>query len=231
MNISPDLDISRLGTLGGALGDPTRFSIYRHVIVSREPLSAGEVAEVFGLHRTVARSHLERLTEAGLLQVGTRRKPKGGRPAKVYSASDERLDIQLPPRRYDTLSTLLLRLAQRLNGQAVGLAHEVGYEFGHELAATLPRGHDDGIAIDSALALLAERGCRPRVVEVRADRIVLEVGNCLYHEVAEASPDLVCGLSAGMICGLLGIAVERHRQTASILMGDGACRHEFLLQD
>ena len=103
-----DLDMASLGRIGEALGDGTRRSLYRHVVESPVPVSAGEVGSVFGLHRTVARSHLEKLVEMGLLQVGTRRRAPGGRPAKVYYPSQERLEVQLPPRRYEWLGRLLV---------------------------------------------------------------------------------------------------------------------------
>ena len=69
MGVVRNWDLSVLGTLGGALGNATRFAVYEHVVSSPAPVSAGEVAKIFGLHRTVARSHLEKLTTAGLVVV------------------------------------------------------------------------------------------------------------------------------------------------------------------
>ena len=226
-----EADISRLGTLGGALGDNTRFSIYQHVVASSEPCSAADMAADFGLHRTVARAHLEKLVEAGLLQVGTRRKPGGGRPPKIYWPADGRLDIQLPARNYETLSLLLLRLAQRLNGQAFDMAKEIGWEYGRELAAGLPRaGRGDGRPdLEAVLRVLTDCGCSPRVVERTGSRLVLEVSNCLYREIAEIDPELVCGLSSGTICGLVGVDPKAHTQTHSMAQGHDVCLHEFVL--
>jgi predicted ArsR family transcriptional regulator len=230
MPAKSDVNLTRLGTLGGALGDPTRFSVYTHVVASPEPLSAGEVAEVFGLHRTVARSHLEKLRAAGLMTVGTRRKATGGRPAKVYSAAADRLEIQIPPRRYESLSIMLVGLARKLNGQARDLALAVGADHGRELAGMLPREVRGGRslpAIESVMQVLNERGCQPQIIELTPERIVLEVSNCLFLEVADEAPQIVCGLSTGLLCGILGAETQNHRQTASILAGDRACRHEF----
>jgi predicted ArsR family transcriptional regulator len=230
MTVARESDLTRLGTLGGALGDPTRFAIYRQVISARDPLSATEIAEVIGLHRTVARSHLEKLVQAGLLRSGTRRKAGGGRPAKTYSLSEDRLEIQLPPRAYETLSLLLVRLLSRFNGQATDLARETGWEYGRELAASLPRQPGSNRPeFEVILAALVERGCSPSVVERTPRRIVLEVNNCLYQEMAGLSPELVCALSIGTICGLVGVQPGAHRQMRSITNGDEVCRHEFLL--
>ena len=233
MDIVRQWDLSRLGALGGALGDPTRFAIYQHVVESIEPVSASEVAGAFGLHRTVARSHLEKLTHADLLVIGTRRNPRGGRPAKVYSPSTTRLDIQLPPRRYQTLADALARLAARADDSSASRAETVGYELGRQAAAGLSRGsgHNGGLDLSDAVAWLRDTGCSPRV-EVRDDHtVVIEVGNCVFLEVAREHPELVCAFDRGMLCGLLGVEPAAHRRTASLVDGAPACVHEFAARD
>src|SRR5665647_3044827 len=105
-----DKDGRYLGKLADVFGDPTRRGIYRHLRGASEPLSASEVAEVFGVHRTVARAHMEKLAQLGLVEFGTRRRSGGGRPAKTYVLTAERLEVMLPPRRYERLSRFLLRL-------------------------------------------------------------------------------------------------------------------------
>ena len=42
-----------------ALGDDTRFGIYRELTLSPTPLSASEMAERVGLHANTVRPHLE----------------------------------------------------------------------------------------------------------------------------------------------------------------------------
>jgi predicted ArsR family transcriptional regulator len=229
--VTKESDFSRLGKLGAALGDATRFSIFRFVVESPRPVSAGETADRFGLHRTVARSHLEKLTEAGLLSVATRRNAGGGRPAKVYSPSPGRLEIQLPPRRYEALSAMLLRMVAHMNGTAASLARDVGFDFGRDVAATLPphdgaRPHPDLAAI---IEYLEANGYQPALVDADPRRVVIDVGNCAFREIAESAPEVVCGLSSGLLCGLFDVPLERHTHALSILRGDATCRHEFRL--
>ena len=225
-------DLSLLATLGGALGDATRFAMFEHVMTSSDPVSASETAAVFGLHRTVARSHLEKLAEAGLVTVGTRRNPRGGRPAKVYSPTTTRLDIQVPPRQYRSLSAMLVRLVSKLNGGTVALAEEVGRECGRQAAESLPGGQflrDGRLNLGSIVAHLRETGCSPHAT-VRDDHtLVVETNNCLYLEIARERPAVVCGLCSGLLCGLIGVDPGAHRQTAAIVDGDTACAHEFAL--
>ena len=75
METTYDKDGLYLGRLADVFGDPTRRGIYRHLRACETPQSASEVADVFGLHRTVARAHLEKLTEMDLVSTATRRRP------------------------------------------------------------------------------------------------------------------------------------------------------------
>ncbi len=229
-----DLDMARLGRIGEALGDGTRRSLYRHVVEAQVPLSAGEVGAVFGLHRTVARSHLEKLVEMNLLQVGTRRRAQGGRPAKVYFPSEERLEVQLPPRRYEWLARLLVQLLNRLPGDHADMAVEVGHEFGRNLARAslvdaVATASETGLSPRQAVKWLGENGYRARLHSGKAPTVTIDVTNCVYQEVAQLSPNVVCGFDRGMICGLLGVKAQDHTQLRSILEGDDFCRHEISL--
>ena len=52
-----------------ALGDETRFAMYRELARSTTALSAQDLAERLSLHTNTVRLHLERLREAGLVDV------------------------------------------------------------------------------------------------------------------------------------------------------------------
>ena len=76
----------RAVSVSRALGSPTRAGIYTHLQEAEEALTVRDVAETFDLHPNVARTHLETLADAGLVGVGLRKHPGGGRPAKLYEA-------------------------------------------------------------------------------------------------------------------------------------------------
>ena len=139
METTYDKDGKYLGKLADVFGDPTRRGVYRHLREAAEPVTATEVAEVFGLHRTVARAHLERLCGLGLVESGTRRRTGGGRPAKTYVLTGERLEVMLPPRRYEVLSRALLRLIEdSMEADAASAAaFSLGRTFGEETAADI----------------------------------------------------------------------------------------------
>jgi predicted ArsR family transcriptional regulator len=234
METSYDREGLYLGRLADVFGDPTRRNIYRHLRNCEAPQSASEVAAVFGLHRTVARAHLEKLCELGLVSTSTRRRPGGGRPAKIYAVTDSRLEVMLPPRRYERLARLLLRLVQdSLEPEvAASTASEVGRAYGEQVAAEYagdgvqapvklsPRAVMDWMDLAGYGATLSANGDGQTVIEVR---------NCVYSELAEDHPDVICAFDRSMLCGMFGCDSSAHTQTHALSDGDAFCRHEFRL--
>jgi predicted ArsR family transcriptional regulator len=229
-----DQDGRYLGKLADVFGDPTRRGIYRHLRAASDPLSASEVAEVFGVHRTVARAHLEKLAELGLVESGTRRRAGGGRPAKTYVLSGERLEVMLPPRRYERLSRFLLRLIESTiePGVAAEAAFDLGRAFGAETAADIAG--DDvqppvKLSPRAVVTWMDEAGYSVSLDDGAKGVVAVEVHNCVYSELAEEFPDIVCPFDRGTVCGMLGVEPSAHTQTHSMSAGDDYCRHEFRL--
>ena len=229
-----DKDGGYLGKLADVFGDPTRRGVYRHLRGVSGPVTAGEVAEVFGLHRTVARAHLEKLTALGLAEAGTRRRAGGGRPAKTYVLTGERLEVMLPPRRYERLSRFLLRLIDSAvePGVAAEAAFDLGRAFGAETAAEIAG--DDvrspaGLAAHAMAAWMDEAGYNVTLDDGAKGVVAVEVRNCVYSELAKEFPDIVCPFDRGTICGMLGVEPSAHTQTHSMSAGDAYCRHELRL--
>ena len=53
----------------GALREPVRRAVYEFAAGQPQPVSRNEVAEALGIGRTLAAFHLDKLTEAGLLDT------------------------------------------------------------------------------------------------------------------------------------------------------------------
>ena len=223
-----------LGRLADVFGDPTRRNIYRHLRGCETPQSATEVAEVFGLHRTVARAHLEKLGELGLVETSTRRRPGGGRPAKIYAVTDARLEVMLPPRRYERLARLLLQLVQDTleRDVAVTAADTLGRSYGEQVAEEYA---GDGVQPPVRLSPRAIMdwmelaGYGASLAPDTPGATVIEVHNCVYRALSQEYPDVVCAFDRGMLCGMLGCDPSVHTQTKAISGGDSYCRHEFAL--
>lgn len=229
-----DKDGLYLGRLADVFGDPTRRGIYRHLRDCEAPQSASEVADVFGLHRTVARAHLEKLTEMGLVVTATRRRAGGGRPAKTYALTEARLEIMLPPRRYERLARLLLRLVSDAVDPEVALATAgaLGRDYGRQTAEEYA-----GEGVQSSVRLspravtdwLDLSGYDVTLTSTDDDNPVIEIHNCVYRELSQEFPDVVCAFDRGMLCGMLGVDQSTHSQSHALSAGDSFCRHEFRL--
>ncbi|GAB4249589.1 MAG: helix-turn-helix domain-containing protein [Thermoleophilia bacterium] len=194
-----------LELLTDVLGDATRRGIFLHVTEADHPLTAAEVGEAFGIHRTVARGHLERLVESGLLKSDSLRRPEGGRPPKVYSRSSLRLDLSLPARQYEFLSELLLESLDRFGPAAGMVLREVGLEYGRRLAALTREDTPD------ALLEPLRRAGGGAQVRGSDEEFEVVVGNCLYRELSTRRPELVCTLDRAIIEGLLNSGPHRYR--------------------
>ena len=57
----------------GALGDDTRRRLYEVVVAAGRPIGRDEAAAAGGVDRSTAAYHLDKLTDAGLLEVEYRR--------------------------------------------------------------------------------------------------------------------------------------------------------------
>ncbi|MFF5547743.1 helix-turn-helix transcriptional regulator [Streptomyces olivaceoviridis] len=201
------------------LQDPVRRRLYDYVVAQGREVGRNEAAEAAGVARTLAAHHLDRLTEAGLLECGSRRLtgrsgPGAGRPAKVYTRARVERSVSLPARDYRTAADLLAEAAEqagldaglcaaaRRRGEALrgSAAPCGGLEEAMEMLAA--RGYEPYVegtesieGVQSAEATGATTGTTARVVRMR---------NCPFHAVAERFPPLVCGMNLALLEGLIG---------------------------
>ena len=94
----------------GALREPVRRAVYEYAAGKAQPVSRNEVAEALGIGRTLAAFHLDKLTEAGLLDASYAPRvggPGAGRPAKLYRRGTAEHAVSLPPRECGLLAEVL----------------------------------------------------------------------------------------------------------------------------
>src|SRR2546429_3758030 len=68
-----------------ALGDDTRYRLYRYIGLAGRPVSVREMSRRLSLHPNTLRPHLRRLEEAGLVSREIRKSATVGRPQTLYS--------------------------------------------------------------------------------------------------------------------------------------------------
>ncbi|QTI43169.1 hypothetical protein JYK04_00931 [Streptomyces nojiriensis] len=208
------------------LQDPVRRRLYEYVAAQGREVGRNEAAEAAGVARTLAAHHLDRLTEAGLLESGSRRLtgrsgPGAGRPAKVYTRARTERSVSLPARDYLTAAELLAEAAEEAGLDAV-LRAAAGRRGEALRGSAAPCG-----GLEEAMEMLADRGYEPYLeggeggedaggaegdqgvdgagaVTGAAARVV-RMRNCPFHAVAEHFPPLVCGMNLALLEGLFGV--------------------------
>src|SRR5215472_793937 len=94
------------------LAEPTRRQLYLYMRERQKPVSREEAARDTGIKPRLAAFHLDRMAEAGLLDVEYRRLsgrvgPGAGRPAKVYSLSSRSFSVDVPQTRYALAASMM----------------------------------------------------------------------------------------------------------------------------
>jgi predicted ArsR family transcriptional regulator len=177
-----------------ALADPVRRAAYQMVVSGDGPVGRDEVAEALGVGRTLAAFHLDKLVDAGLLEVSYARRsgrsgPGAGRPAKLYRRSAAEHEVSLPPREYRTAAELLAEAVERAGADAT--LYAVAREHGRRA----------GAVGDELFATLEKLGYEPSL-----EGSTVKLRNCPFHQLSNEFPPLVCGMNLAL---LEGLAAER----------------------
>ncbi len=181
-------EIERLVT---ALHDPTRRRILLALLRDRTPRTVDELSHLAGVHRTVAFTHLERLTDLGYLEK-SRRRGRLGKPASLYSVRAGVLSMSYPPRQFVTLTSILANGLISLGNQGSTVAKEAAVRFGEQLAVP------GASSVAEALLPLRRFGAD---YGVDGDRIL--AGNCIFLEACTQAREMVCRVQAGILEGAL----------------------------
>lgn len=227
-----------------ALSSSTRAGIYAHLQAVDTALTVRDVAGEFDLHPNVARTHLETLADAGLVGVGLRKHPGGGRPAKLYKARTDADPGAASPSGDGTTATaaLLVRLLAGLLDAPSGRSSHPGplTNRAHEAAAaearrlvqaagslnrSSPSANGDQTLEDAATAALrALRSVCPDARVVRAGRDWVDIAGAhgVFSLLGESRPELADALERGLVCGALaGVGVVATLSDAGEVAGRG----------
>jgi predicted ArsR family transcriptional regulator len=204
-----------------ALDQPVRRDLYAMLVERDGWVGRDEAAEMVGVPRSVAAFHLDKLVEAGLLDVvyerpPGRRGPGAGRPAKKYRRTARDIAVSLPDRSYE--------LAGRLLAEAIEDAAATGRPIEAALGAAARRtGREMGTAMSAdttpaPLSALERLGYEPHR---RGGEIVL--ANCPFHTLAEHHRDLVCAMNLVFLTGLAEGLGAKRTLAPRLAPTDGMC--------
>ncbi|GAA3301124.1 helix-turn-helix domain-containing protein [Dactylosporangium vinaceum] len=215
-----------------ALADPRRRAVYELVAAAGDDaVSRDRVAEALEIGRNLAAHHLDKLAEAGLLEVefarlSGRNGPGAGRPSKLYRRSATEHSVSLPPREYRVLAEVFAEAVAEAGVEPVlyAAARRTGARIAQEAMAAAARADSGAASVvgsDSALSprLASSSGSGAGLVPVEAtlrelgyepyaDGAVWRLRNCPFDSVARTHPGVVCGANLALLQGAFGDRVR-----------------------
>jgi predicted ArsR family transcriptional regulator len=198
------------------LAEPVRQRLYMYLRERREPVGREEAARHAGIAVRLAAFHLDRLANAGLLEVEYRRLsgrvgPGAGRPAKLYSVSSRSFSVVIPQTRYALAASMMATALSAGSSGADGVdsLHDVATSVGERLGDDIRRqARTKGARREAVQRKLKQLGYEPQVQESGE----LTLRNCIFSELSMSHRELVCPMNAAFVSGLLGGARLRSLQ-------------------
>jgi predicted ArsR family transcriptional regulator len=191
-----------------ALDDHFRRAIYRFIRQARRPVTRVEAASHVGISSRLAAFHLDKLVDAGLLQVGERSPDVAavGRRPRVYEPADADITVSIPQREKDLLASILIEAVRTTPpGDDPGeVARRVAGSRGRRLGADLrvrlrPGRLGAERTMTAASGILSTYGFEPAKSTAGCVRLY----NCPFAPLSRQASDLVCGINHALLTGLL----------------------------
>jgi DeoR family suf operon transcriptional repressor len=183
-----------------------------------QPLTAKELADIFGVSANAVRRHLKELEAESLIQYG-REQRGAGAPTYAYRLSRD--GEALFPNQYEQALTRLIGHVVDREGRdaAIAVVEEQYADLRRQLGGVVP-----GVTPLDRLRMLAgvmeDAGFMAESSE-RGGKITLRVQNCALHAVANCLPE-VCDTELRFLEDVLDAQVERKTH---IMSGCNACEY------
>jgi predicted ArsR family transcriptional regulator len=209
------------------LAEPVRKRLYLYLRERREPVGREEAARHTGIKPRLAAFHLDRMADAGLLEVEYRRLsgrsgPGAGRPAKLYSVSPQSFSVVIPQTRY-ALAASMMATALSADGRGADGAkslQDVATAVGESLGGEIRRqALTKGARQEAARRKLNQLGYEPQV----QDSGEWTMRNCIFAELSMSHRELVCPMNAAFVTGLLDGACLKSLRVERRMAPPGCC--------
>jgi predicted ArsR family transcriptional regulator len=176
-----------------ALGDPTRYEIFRYISAANGPVDVAELTAHLGLNHNAIRQHLAKLVQAALVREEQAPSAGRGRPRlnyRVSPAADSRWGVTGP---YERLSVLLTEMLK---------TGDSGVDVGRRSVRPDRSGAPaDDDPVDVVVEAMDRQGFDP-IVRTRGKRVEVVLRTCPFATAALSDPDSVCSLHLGIAEGV-----------------------------
>ena len=189
------------------LDDPARAEIFFYVAGSGDYVTRDQTAKALGITRRTAAFHLDKLAEAGLVDITYKRVtgrtgPGAGRSSKLYIRSGRRLNVSIPSRNYELMARLLASVLKHTQAASSQQLESEARAFGLSNGA-------------AAKERVSRPSSRKRLLKVLVDELArlgfepfddgsgtLRLRNCPYHDMAREDADFICSMNLNLMQGI-----------------------------
>lgn len=216
------------------LADETRFQIYNFMLQQKRVFTVQEVADQFQIHPNVARLHLTKLAEIKVITADFVKTGKGGRPGRVYQATEEGIALTFPKREEPILLTILLQLLSSLGGDGVEKGKEIAYAQGLSEMKNILLQRNATLTFEEKTALLEDRaaliGYIPLIEERGSKKIIqLKIYSCPFRNQLPQYPEIICTLHEAYLRGQIDALFSHNEfiQTENMLHTCQYCKYNI----
>lgn len=200
------------------LSDPTRLSIYEYITKIHQEVTVQDIANKFEIHPNVARMHLTKLEDVGMLNSENKKTGKGGRPSRLYYLSNEVVELNFPFRDYQLLAKIAIEAMISMGPQAKDILYVTGKRYGTELVEkqlSKQNLEKHKLTKDQKLEILEETatilGMTPDFyVKEDGRQLYLQVFNCPFREIAAKHKAETCEMHIAFIKGMIEALFEEY---------------------
>lgn len=222
------------------LADDTRYQIYEYMLQEKKPFTVQNIAEQFSIHPNVARLHLTKLSEINVIEADFMKTGKGGRPGRVYKASEQGVSLHFPRKDDYQLLTWTLQLLEELGADALTKCQQISYKDGFEQMRALVADTKvtRSLSFEQKIELLSISASLIGYVPVVKDtqnqkKITFAMHSCPYSSKIATHAATVCALHEAFLKGQVDALFENNEfvQMESMVHQCEYCKYEIIVSE
>jgi len=219
------------------LADETRYSIYEYILKEKKTVTVQNIADKFSIHPNVARLHLTKLSEINIISADFAKTGKGGRPGRVYKASEKGVSLTFPRRDEERLLKWTIQLVEELGPSALTKCQEISYQDGYQQMKNYVNAElklNNMPSFEQKLQLLTDNaaliGYIPQIQQLeKGKKIIFSIFNCPFQEQLNTHSEIVCTLHESYLKGQLNALFSNNEfvQIESMVHNCDLCKYEI----
>lgn len=219
------------------LADETRYSIYEYILQEKKTVTVQNIADKFGIHPNVARLHLTKLSEINIITADFAKTGRGGRPGRVYKASDKGVSLTFPRRDEERLLKWTIQLIQEFGPSALERCQDISYQDGYQQMKNYVNAElqlNNNLSFEQKLQLLTDNaaliGYIPQVQQTEnGKKVTFSIFNCPFQGQLTTHSELVCSLHESYLKGQVDALFSSNDfiQIDSMVHNCDLCKYEI----